>query len=100
MILPTGQIRRSSINNPELAFEVEGMVNLTIYNSGQTILLVNQQEIYPGEYWTAGEGIVLKGTIEVNFQPRNNPDPNDRNKAVANFIKLVGVYDVEKETKC
>ncbi len=100
MILPTGQIRRRSINNPQLAFEVDGMVNLTIYNTGQTILLVNQQKVYPDEHWTAGEGIVLKGTVEIDFIPRENPDPNDKNKAVANFIQLVGVFDIQKETGC
>ena len=84
-------------------FDVEGMLHPIFYNQGNTIAIINGDEVYPDETFSTPEMVIQEGTFSISFKVPDNFKGNRNNKVKVNFTKITGYVELkspEENIKC
>tara|TARA_R110002051_G_scaffold257868_1_gene316904 strand:+ start:28879 stop:29214 length:336 start_codon:yes stop_codon:yes gene_type:complete len=77
------------LNQTDNSFPVDGFMNPSFYNDGTTVVVINTQEVAPGDsYHVEFPNCVLKGNFNIKFKDESG----GINKVVLNHGMVMGPY--------
>ena len=100
MKFPVGITKSETLRGEDPQFDVTDMVGPTFTNQGDTIAVINNEDVYPGESWAAPDNIVQRGKFTVGFRPSANPQPADKNRLLVKYTKLLDAMEIPKRQQC
>ena len=82
------------------SFDASGMLGVTFSNKGQTIAVVNDEEVYPGENFVTPINVVQTGKFSIRFRPGENPQPGDKNRLMVKYTEVTGTFNFSQLEHC
>jgi hypothetical protein len=83
------KLKYQFIDIDELNFSLEGLMSPTFYNDGETSVLINYQEVLPGETFSIE---VPNGVFEGNCRIQFKSEAGKVNRLVLNSATYLGKY--------
>jgi len=99
MLLPKGETTYDYLREPDPQFDANDMLGVTFTNKGESIALINEEEVYPDEHFTTPENVVQTGKFNIQFKPRENALPTDKNRVMVKYTKITGVYNLVEKAR-
>ena len=81
-------------------FPAKGMLGPSFFNQGNTIAMVNGDEVYPGEHFTTPENVIQDGTFNISFKMPDNPPATPVNRVKVVFTMITGEIETNPPQKC
>ncbi len=95
MFLPIGVTTYKYLRENDPQFDAMGMLGPTFTNKGDTIVFVNDEEVYPEDSFTTPENVIQQGNFNIQFAEKSAPA--DKNRLMVKYTKVIGVYDLLKK---
>lgn len=97
MFFPKGYTTYKYLLRPDPQFDADGMLGVTFTNVGDSIALINEEEVWPGESFVTPETVVQTGKFNVDFKARQNADPTDKDRVMVKYTKITGILELSTE---
>lgn len=89
------QLNTMFIETDELSFPMNGFISPSFYNDGETSVLINHQEVLPGESFSIEvPGGVFEGKCRIQFKS----EVGKVDRLVLNAAIYIGKYIINDET--
>lgn len=89
MALIRGKLAFKAINKSDNSFDLKGMIGPSFFNTGESVVMINNQEVLPGESFSIDlSGIVMEGTVNIEFVL----EAGKNNLLMINYVHYVGPF--------